>query len=235
MGVMLFNKSGRMTGDNLRAEIAKSKWFHVIDFGDGIKTPGYCPEARLKSQAEIVFSEPVKGRSFLDIGCWDGYFSIEAYKRGAKRVLATDYYIWHGGWGNRASFELARSQLAPSMEVKEIDIMDLSPETVGTFDTVLFSGVLYHMRHPFLAMEKAASVTKDMLIVETHMNALDEARPAMIMYPGTEYNNDPTNWWGPNRPCVEAMLRDQGFQWIKFTQHPELKDRGIFHARRSVA
>jgi hypothetical protein len=57
----------------------------------------------------------------------------------------------------------------------------------------------------------------------------------MIFYPGTELANDPTNWWGPNIPCVEAMLRDQGFSWIRYTQRPGMPFRGIFHARREAA
>jgi tRNA (mo5U34)-methyltransferase len=84
--------------------------------------------------------------------------------------------------------------------------MDLSPTRVGEFDLVLFLGVLYHLRNPFLALEKVASVTRSSLIVETVVDLLGMKRPAMAFYAGTELNRDPTNWWGPNPAAVVAML-----------------------------
>ena len=54
------------------------------------------------------------GESVLDIGAWDGFFSFEAERRGASRVVAADYYSWHGtGWGTgtgKAGFELAQAR-----------------------------------------------------------------------------------------------------------------------------
>jgi tRNA (mo5U34)-methyltransferase len=214
----------------LQAEIDQFKWFHSIDFGNGHRSRGVVPLNVLRALADVLFSEPIRGKTLLDIGCFDGFFSIEAARRGAK-VLATDYFVWHNGW-DRGSFELARHKLAPQIRVHEISLEDISPKMVGMHDVVLFAGVLYHTRHPFLALEQAASVAKDLLIVETHMDAANETRPAMIMYPGKELNDDPTNWWGPNRQCVEAMLRDLGFEPFRFTQHPAGPMRGIFHARR---
>ena len=103
---------------------------------------------------------------------------------------------------------------------------------MGIHDVVIFTGVLYHMHHPLLALERAASVCSDMMILETQIDATSEPRPAVIFYPGRELSDDPTNWWGPNIPCVEAMLRDRGFSRIRHTQRPEVSDRVIFHARR---
>jgi tRNA (mo5U34)-methyltransferase len=170
--------------------------------------------------------------SVLDVGCIDGFNSFEAERRNAKRVLATDHHVWHFGGRDRRSFEIARSALRSRVEVMDIDLPDLVPEKVGHFDVVLFCGVFYHLRNPFAALERLAPVATSLMVVETHMDALDEARPAMIFYPGAEINDDPTNWWGPNRPCVEAMLRDVGFARVEFTPHPRCWDRGIFHAFR---
>jgi tRNA (mo5U34)-methyltransferase len=69
--------------------------------------------------AELIYDRPITGRSVLDIGCWDGAYSIEAVRRGASRVLATDHFVWHEGWGDRRCFELARAHLAPSIEVMD--------------------------------------------------------------------------------------------------------------------
>ncbi len=209
-------------------------WWHSIDLGNGLMTRGGPLESQT-AMADVIFSASVKGKSVIDIGCWDGFFSIEAARRGARRVLATDDYVWRMKFGTRRQTEIAARLAAPSViTVKQIDVFDIAPKTVGKHDVVLFFGVLYHMRHPLLALEKAASVCSELLIVETHLDAMNEARPAMIFYPGRELANDPTNWWGPNIACVEAMLRDQGFLSIRYTPRPGMPNRGIFHARRSA-
>ena len=96
-----------------------------------------------------------------------------------------------------------------------IDVLDLSPEKVGTWDVVLFLGVLYHMRHPLLALEKVASVTNDMVIVETVVDMLFHKRPAVAFYQASELSNDSTNWSGPNPAAVVAMLKTVGFKKVK--------------------
>jgi len=146
------------------------------------------------------------------------------------------------------AFDLVHERLAPALEVQDIDIYDISPSTVGTFDFVLFTGVLYYARHPLLALERAASVCTDVLVVETDLDAISVPRPVMVFYPGAELKQDPSNWWGPNRLCVEALLRDLGFKTIAFTftpiprkwtifdlvkHKPAITPRGVFHARRS--
>jgi tRNA (mo5U34)-methyltransferase len=83
------------------------------------------------------------------------------------------------------------------------------------WDVVLFCGVLYHLRHPLLALEKVASVTSGMVILSTSIDMVSHERPAAAFYPGEDLNGDPTNWWGPNPACVEAMLRDVGFQRVE--------------------
>ena len=153
----------------------------------------------------------------LDIGAWDGFFSFEAERRGAARVLATDSFVWSGAnpYQSQAGFDLARRVLGSHVEDRTIDVMDLSPEAVGVFDVVLFLGVLYHLKHPLLALERVHSVTGDLLILETHAERRPSRRPAMVLYPGAELADDPTNWWGPNIAAVEAMLRTVGFRRIR--------------------
>jgi tRNA (mo5U34)-methyltransferase len=130
-------------------------------------------------------------------------------------VLATDYFCWgHGGWGSKRAFELARRALDSHVEDLDIDPLDLTPDSVGTFDVVLFLGVLYHMRHPLLALERVASVTRGQLILQTQVDLLTVPRPAMAFYEGPECNGDPTNWSGPNPPALLAMLRTAGFREI---------------------
>jgi tRNA (mo5U34)-methyltransferase len=221
---------------SLTERINALRWFHQIDFGNGVLSPGLAPLEVLKAQAAVYFRDGVKGKTVLDIGCWDGFNSFEAARLGARRVLATDHFTWSSaGWGNRDAFELAREHLAPAVEVMDIDILDITPERVGRFDVVLFCGIFYHLRNPLMVLEHVAKLSTDLLIVESHLDALNEARPAMIFYPGAELNNDVTNWWGPNVPCVEAMLRDLGFGRVEFFRHPIAAhvSRGIFLAHRT--
>lgn len=225
-----------MSGEagRLRERALELPWFHELDLGGGLRTPGRTPLRVLRAQAEIYFRDGLEGRSFLDIGCWDGFNSFEACRRGARDVLATDHFAWSSAcWGDRECFEIARALLAPKVRVEDVDLPELSVERVGRFDVVLFAGVLYHVRHPLKVLEQVAELVLDTLVLETHLDAHDVGRPAMIFYPGRELADDPTNWWGPNRACVEAMLRDVGFQDVVFSQHPiDPRSRGIFHARR---
>ncbi len=185
-------------------------------------------------------------KSVLDLCAWNGFFSFEAERRGARRVLAVDYFCWSGpGWGTKAGFDLAREALGSKVEDREIDVLDVSPDNTGVFDVVLFLGVLYHMRHPLLALEKVSAVTGEMLILETHVDLTTINRPAMAFYPGAELGGDASNWYGPNEACVIAMLKDVGFNRVRRPQSdiqtqplppdPEFlgevrSNRAVFHA-----
>ena len=222
----------------LKQEAEAIRWYHTIDLGHGVVTKGVDNSGFRLARIDLPAS--LAGRTVLDIGAWDGFFSFEAERRGAARVVATDYYSWRGvGWGTengKAGFELARAALGSKIEDLEIDVMDLSPERVGTFDVVLFLGVLYHLRHPLLALERVASVTRDLLIMETVVDMLGIGRPAMAFYPDRELNNDPTNWWAPNIAAVEGMLRTVGFRQVRtvtpLPSFPRRAARGVIHRLR---
>ena len=204
---------GPMPSKDLHARVAAIRWYHTIDLGGGITTQGVDDSPQRLARTELPAS--LEGLSVLDIGAWDGFFSFECERRGASRVVAADYYSWHGaGWGTKAGFTLAREVLGSRVEDIDIDVMDLTPERVGTFDLVLFLGVLYHLRHPFLALERVASVARDRLILETVVDMVGFNRPAMAFYPDRELNGDPTNWWGPNAPAVHSMLESLGFERV---------------------
>jgi tRNA (mo5U34)-methyltransferase len=204
----------------LLAELNSLRWFHRIDLGDGLVTPGEDIAAADKLEFNSVPTD-LTGRTVLDIGAWDGLFSFEAERRGATRVLATDSFAWDGGgWGTKACFDLAHRILGSNVESRVVDVMDLSPESVGgTFDVVLCLGVLYHLRHPLLALERVASVAGDLLILSTLIDIVDTSRPAAAFYPGTDLNDDETNWWGPNPACVKAMLHDVGFPRVEMVSN----------------
>jgi tRNA (mo5U34)-methyltransferase len=179
-----------------------------------VVTPGKDdPTQRLP---HLRLPESLAGKTVLDVGAWDGFFSFEAERRGASRVLATDSFAWRGEkWFRKDGFELAREALGSGVEDMTIDPLDISPSTTGVFDVVLFLSVLYHMRHPLLALERMAAVTGELLVVETHVDMLGERRPAMAFYPHRELAGDDTNWWGPNPRAVGDMLRAVGFRDVR--------------------
>jgi tRNA (mo5U34)-methyltransferase len=196
--------------DALRAEVNGITWWHTIDLGHGIVTPG-----RDETPARLPLlhlPDSLAGLSVLDVGAWDGFYSFAAEQRGAARVVATDEYAWqHLGTGRRG-FDCAHRAFGSAVETVEIDVMDLAPEKLGgTFDLVLFLGVLYQLRDPMTALERVASVTHDRLVLETHVDLLGIRRPAAAFYPGSELYGDATNWWGPNIHALLGMLRDVGF------------------------
>ncbi|MDD5439346.1 MAG: DUF1698 domain-containing protein [Candidatus Omnitrophica bacterium] len=231
-----------MNADQLKAEVAKIRWWHTIDLGNGIITPG--EDATAVKLKTIKMPEDLKGMSVLDIGAWDGFFSFEAERRGAARVLAVDSFCWSDkGWGRKAGFDLAKKALNSNVEDMFLEVLDITPAKTGMFDLVLFLGVLYHMRHPMLALEKAFSVTKKQLILETHVDMCAVPEPVMRFYACGELNNDVTSWWGPNPQAVLAMLGSVGFKTATIVYGPALLPaspgrgnvpliRAVFHAFR---
>lgn len=233
-----------------RAELANAvaaiRWAHCIDLGQGIVTPGLWDTPQMLERLRLPAD--LTGQSVLDVGCWDGFYSFEAERRGASRVLATDSFTWQRkSWGSKEGFDLARRALNSGVEDLEIDVLDLSPERVGAFDIVLFLGVLYHMKHPMLALERVASVTRRLLIVETVIDLLYVPARALVFYPGSELNQDDSNWFGPTPSAVEAMLRSVGFTrvervwpstarllaWRAMSLFgPKSIKRAVFHAHR---
>jgi tRNA (mo5U34)-methyltransferase len=223
-------------------EIDQINWWHRIDLGNGITTPGRDDTPTKLEQ--IKLPRNLSGLTVLDVGAWDGFFSYECERRGAKRVVALDKVVWSWPEIGKRGFELARRELDSKVEDVEMEVLDINPEQLGTFDLVLFLGVLYHMRHPLLALERAASVVKTQMILETHVDMNELDRPVMAFYPNDELASDPTNWFGPNRAAVEAMLKTVGFRRVEMvtsTPYPpnEAYNRGggksqygrmVFHA-----
>ena len=189
-------------------EMNDIRWFHTIDLGGGRYTPGF--DDTLSKIPRLQLPDSLDGKSCLDIGSWDGAYSFECERRGATRVLATDWYCWSGpGWGTKAGFEFAHRALRSRVESTEIDVLDISPDRVGTFDVVLFLGVLYHMRHPLLALERVASVCKGLLVLETETAHMWTSRPAL------RYFLDDDDWCAPNTAWLRRALHDVGFERVE--------------------
>ena len=191
---------------------------------------------------QLQLPESLAGLTVLDIGCSDGFFSFECEKRGAARVLAVDnfssVYV-----DTPSGFNVARKLLGSKVEFLQADLFDLNPAAIGQFDLVLFLGVLYHLRHPLLALERIAALCRRQLIMETEvaepptgrrfrlfasLTGYQPSQSWMEFYLGDDINRDPTTWWAPTARCAEEMLRSCGFCGVK-TLANEFR-RGMFHA-----
>lgn len=210
------------------------KWFHNMDL-NGIKTApdhflGDYPNIKYQKFAHAI-PEDLSGKTVLDIGCNAGFYSIEMKRRGAARVVAVDS---DDRYLDQAKF--AAKVLGVEIEFHLMSIYDIA--SLGEkFDIVIFMGVLYHLRHPLLALDLLYEhVVNDVLIFQSMLRGSNEIDPLQKDYdfwqeeifrrPGFpcmffiehHYAQDPTNWWIPNRAGIEAMLRSAGFV---ITDHPE--------------
>jgi tRNA (mo5U34)-methyltransferase len=211
-------------------------WFHSIDLGNGIVTRGAKELGYLKNEESPQLLDPVnlKGASVLDIGAWNGFYSFESKRRGARKVLAADHYVWNNPHFNgREGFDIANEVLGYNIEAIDIDVPDMTPDVLGKHDVVLFLGVLYHLPDPLGGLERAADLALQCMVVETHTDLVHVETPAMAYYPGASLNGDATNFFGPNPACLVSMLRELGFTTID-TIRKESGSRLICHAWRDI-
>jgi tRNA (mo5U34)-methyltransferase len=234
-------RPGGLSRQELVERVASIPWYHAIDLGQGVVTPGSPPNPRLLAEGLPDFA----GKSVLDIGAWDGQFSFLAERRGARRVVALDHYAWcvdfaarHEYWRQcaqagvlpdhrrdltdfwrsdempgRAGFDLARQVLGSQVEPVVGDFMELGPAELGRFDVVLFLGVLYHLREPLSALERVRELTQELAVIETEAIAVVGMPRARLLefYPGDEFRGDHTNWFVPTADALVAMCRAAGF------------------------
>ncbi|WP_051356788.1 class I SAM-dependent methyltransferase [Azorhizobium doebereinerae] len=226
-----------MDAESIKAEMAKVEWFHRIDLGHGIVTPGL--DQSVEKAAQCGLPASFAGKSVMDIGAWNGAFSFEAERRGASRVLATDYFCWNGpGPNGKPGFDLAKRALGSKVEEKEISVEEISVDTVGTFDVVLFLGVFYHLPDPIRVLPNLAAVTKETLIVETLLDLNFLNVPAMSYFGGIG-GERVTAKFAPNEAFMVKALKDLGFGRVDVfdTFGYGLIDgratcRGVFHAHK---
>lgn len=221
-----------MDDATLQAAADRLPWFHSMELRPGVVTKGAKSRDLLASEADAVLGPlDLAGRSLLDIGAWNGFWSFEAKRRGAGRVVALDDYTWrHPDFRGRETFDLARAALGLEVEAVEADVTALAPD-FGRFDAVLFLGVFYHLEDPLPVFRTLRALTGQALVLETHQAMLDCPQPAMVYYPGKELAGDETNWWGPNPALVYRLLVRAGFARVFYQDHPAYgRARGIFHA-----
>ena len=209
-------------------------WFHNLDLG-GVRTAphhflGDYPQVKWQHIAQVIPLD-LRGQTVLDVGCNAGFYSLEMKRRGADRVVGIDSderYL------RQARFAAEVSGL--DIELRQMNVYEVA-HLREQFDLVIFMGVLYHLRHPLLALDLLREhVCRDLMLFQSMQRGSREVAQIEPDYPFAEtaiferpdypkmsfveerYSRDPTNWWIPNRAGVEAMLRSSGFS---ITAHPE--------------
>jgi tRNA (mo5U34)-methyltransferase len=221
-----------------REQLAKQigdlgEWFHNLNLHGVWTAPnhflGDFPNVKWKHIAGSI-PDDLHGATVLDIGCNGGFYSTQMKSRGAARVVGIDV---DDRYLNQARFAAQTLGLTIEFEkrsVYQIDKID------GTFDYVLFMGVLYHLRYPLYALDKVTQKVGGKLIFQTMIRGSEDLKkwdrnyhfwnkeifkdptfPCMYFIEH-RYADDPTNWWIPNRAAAEAMLRSSG---LEIVAHPE--------------
>lgn len=223
------------TTEAIRSRVEElGEWFHNLDLNGVATAPnhflGDYPSVKWRRFAHSVPAD-LRGKSVLDIGCNAGFYSLEMKRRGAERVVGID-----SDEGYLAQARFASEILGLEIEWHRLSVYEVA-QLGERFDLVIFMGVLYHLRYPLLALDLLREhVVGDLVLFQSMQRGSAEVMQLESDYPFSErsifddqgfprlhfiegrYAGDPTNWWIPNRACVEAMLRSSGFEII---DHPE--------------
>ena len=198
-----------------RNQRSEKGWWHSFELPDGTRIDGVNSITSLRHRiAQFPVPEDLRGKRVLDIGTWDGWFAFEMERRGAQ-VVAIDC------WENPLFHEM-HARLGSRVEYHQLDMFDLTPERIGRFDIVLFMGVLYHLKHPLLALERVCALSTDLACVDSFI-LREEHRPGerlagralMEFYETNEMGGQTDNWVGPNLECLLAFCRTAGFARIE--------------------
>lgn len=198
------------TRDELVRIASNLHWMHSIDFGDGFITSGQWPLNAEKQQAltDIDFG----GAKVLDIGCWDGFYSFEAERRGASEVYATDL-LTQRPFANNPTFLVAHAALKSHVRYfPDVSVYDIETLGVHDFDIVIFSGVYYHLKDPLRALAMLRRVMKDGACIYVEGPILKEPGCHAAFYYRESYGGDNSNWWVPTLKCLQQWIECSYFE-----------------------
>ncbi|MCC6933548.1 MAG: DUF1698 domain-containing protein [Deltaproteobacteria bacterium] len=204
---------------------ALGQWFHRIDLGNGLVTPGL--ESDLTStKFEVIkpyITENLRNKTVLDIGCNAGAISIEFARQGSRvtGIDIRDMYVNQARW--------VASVLQLDIRYATVPVYQI--DSLGEFDIIVFFGMLYHLRYPMVALDLLKKICKGQLFIETAITNSDQiimkwANP----HPGQRPLDQEAdyNWWFPSPNAVMTMLDAAGFKNI--TLITSNGDRAYFSA-----
>jgi tRNA (mo5U34)-methyltransferase len=199
----------------LQAQIDAIDWYHEFDFGNGLRAASGTPDIRahrvvwdfIRRHLDAI---DFAGKSVLDIGCWDGYWSIYAEARGARSVLASDDLTQN--WSSGEGIHLAKRLLGSSIEIDQhVSIYELT-RLGRTFDVILCLGVYYHLFDPFAAFAEIRHCCHDGTIVVLEGDATAGLRPDTLYWDAKTPSHP---LFLPTPQVLAQMLQASYFQVIK--------------------
>ncbi len=234
--------------EDLQHQADALMWFHTIDLGGGVVTKGIgvqprgaeiLPDVTGRSVIDIgawdgkySFLAEQGGASrvvALDHYAWGvdfvarGTYWNECFANGTLPDHARDLTdFWQPELPGRRGFEFAKSALDSKVEPVVADFATTDLEPLGSFDVVLYLGVLYHMKEPLTCLERVRSITKEVAVIETeavHLTNLDHDR-LLQFHAGSEVQADFGNWYVPTLECLHALCRAAGFSTVRTIEGP---------------
>jgi tRNA (mo5U34)-methyltransferase len=228
-------------------------WYHTIDIAPGVETPGWFD---LRPIVDLLPWPDVRGLRCLDIGTFDGYLAFELERRGAAEVVATDvedHLLWDwppdyrdeglerdpgfSGPPKGDGFRLAKELLNSRVEWRPLNIYDLDPADIGTFDVVVVGSLLLHLRDPIRALEAVRRVTDGVLLsseqIELGLTLRNRKGPLYTL----NGSGGACQWFNFNSAGHERLLYAAGFAVeqrsrpyvIKFNHHPTRRTTSVRH------
>jgi tRNA (mo5U34)-methyltransferase len=211
--------------DEIRRRVGGFEWYHCIDLGHGIVTPGTFNLQPLLSHYGIP--ESLAGKTVLDVGPGHGFFAFEFERRGAERVVTAELPSWTDHDSNpalaaaassvpeigeayhRQAFGFAIDALGSRVERRFCNIYDLTPERVGMFDFVFCASVLLHLSDPLRALWALRRVCRDEAIICTGI----QATPLLRWLPLARFVGHANGhaYWLPTMRCLGEMVVAAGF------------------------
>ena len=223
-------------------DLSQYYWYHTIDLGGGLVTPGDYDYRSVISQ--FGFPSDMSKMKVLDVGSATGYFAFEFEKRGAEVVSVELPSIadWDMPRGEEraavlkdlmeyhrvstiedlqhfhldAPFELCRKQLGSKVTRVHSTVYQLNDGRFGPqeFDMVFCGDILCHTFSPFKALVELAPLCKS-LVVSQALPTVVRDSPVMHYCGGDKPMDDCRSWFAPNRRCMEHMLKRLGFRRVE--------------------
>jgi len=186
-------------------------WYENFYFENGATTPGRSPSP--KKLMALGLPMNLSGVSILDVGAYEGFYSIHMEQRGAS-VTANDYFVWNfPGDNSRSNFELIREVVGSKVSILEAEIDSLPTRK---HQVTLFLGVLYHLEDQIGALKKIRESATSLVVLETLLDNLDAEGPSLKFYPGNSLNNDQSNQFGPNFDALIGLIQASGYSNYEF-------------------
>ncbi len=203
----------------LQKEIDAIHWYHEFDFGDGLRAVSVSQADDHRRIWRFIESELDKidftGKSVLEIGCWDGFWSFYAERRGASRVLATDDVSQN--WASGAGLRLAKKLLNSKVEINQSVSIYEASKLNETFDIIICLGVYYHLVDPFAGFAEVRHLMREGSVAIFEGDGTLELRPDTFYWDMSDSSKScfvPTQW-GLNHMLKTAYMDVVAQSWMR--------------------